>query len=359
LLEIYKKYSLIPVDEALRIDSLPFKITVNMMLEIAYWAQNQFSYEETEKIIYKIYNAIVNDDLIRKVTDHIGSIVFNNDTKYANQYFSLLHNGNLIYPENKKNGVLYIEIDGAAINTRIENNNSTWKENKLCVVFNSDNIRYWHNKIDNELNHKIYKREYTSFIGSADIFKKYVFYCALRNGLGKFEKIVLISDGAPWIRNLKEELFPEAQQILDFFHLYENLFSFAKFYFKKNEKKYIPWVEKYKDLLKTGYHLKVIDHFSKFSQNTLDSAPVNIYKYLLNNINNIDYKSYVAKNYFIGSGAIESGNKIVLQKRLKGPGMRWNIETAQTLLTLKAKVESDLWVEDVCCQTSQKTLWAA
>jgi hypothetical protein len=69
--------------------------------------------------------------------------------------------------------------------------------------------------------------------------------------------------------------------------------------------------------------------------------------YITNNIKNIDYAAYEQKGYFIGSGAIESGNKIVLQQRLKQAGMRWNVETAQNLLTLKAKAESGLWHTDV------------
>ena len=56
---------------------------------------------------------------------------------------------------------------------------------------------------------------------------------------------------------------------------------------------------------------------------------------------------YLAKGYFIGSGAIESGNKIVLQKRLKLAGMRWNVPTAQCMLTIRARVESGLWDEVV------------
>jgi hypothetical protein len=36
-----------------------------------------------------------------------------------------------------------------------------------------------------------------------------------------------------------------------------------------------------------------------------------------------------------------------MQQRLKQAGMRWNVQTAQYLLTLKAKAESGLWVADV------------
>jgi len=51
--------------------------------------------------------------------------------------------------------------------------------------------------------------------------------------------------------------------------------------------------------------------------------------------------------WFVGSGAVESGNKVVLQKRLKQAGMRWNPDTAQYLLTLCAKEESGRWEQDV------------
>jgi hypothetical protein len=100
--------------------------------------------------------------------------------------------------------------------------------------------------------------------------------------------LILISDGATWIRNLEEELFPDAQLILDFYHLCEKVTDFAKDVFDKNENKYL-----------------------------------------------------------IGSGAIESENKNFLQQRLKQPGMRWNLIYAQYIVTLMSKVKSGLWREDV------------
>jgi len=51
--------------------------------------------------------------------------------------------------------------------------------------------------------------------------------------------------------------------------------------------------------------------------------------------------------YFIGSGEIESGNKLILQNRLKRAGKRWNTATAQAVLTLKTKAESCIWFRDV------------
>ena len=59
----------------------------------------------------------------------------------------------------------------------------------------------------------------------------------------------------------------------------------------------------------------------------------------------MDYKAYKEANYFLGSGAIESANKYTMQNRMKLQGMRWNIEPAQRVLSLKARLESDHWYE--------------
>jgi len=52
---------------------------------------------------------------------------------------------------------------------------------------------------------------------------------------------------------------------------------------------------------------------------------------------------YRERGYFVGSGAIESTNKTIVQQRLKRAGMRWGISGAQALLSLRAKDESRKW----------------
>ena len=59
----------------------------------------------------------------------------------------------------------------------------------------------------------------------------------------------------------------------------------------------------------------------------------------------MDYKEYRKLNLYVGSGAIESANKYTMQNRMKLQGMRWNTETAQGVLSLKARLESDRWYE--------------
>jgi hypothetical protein len=67
--------------------------------------------------------------------------------------------------------------------------------------------------------------------GSADGFKKFVRDVATRNHCFEYEKIVIVSDGATWIRAMCDELFPGPQQIPGCCHLAENIYGFGKHIF--------------------------------------------------------------------------------------------------------------------------------
>jgi hypothetical protein len=102
-----------------------------------------------------------------------------------------------------RKGILYIMVDGATINTRLKDEEgSTWRENKLGLFFSSTDLRTRKDGVT----HDILKKEYMSFLGSAKQFKGYLLECAIRNGYGRYEKTIPVSDGASWIRNMAEEL---------------------------------------------------------------------------------------------------------------------------------------------------------
>jgi hypothetical protein len=345
-----------PLDCYLGLAGLPFKITPNAMLKMAFWAQNQLSFKRAEKTIDEVLHIKASADTIRSVTDFIGKVVFECDCKRADEAYSMLEGGKLIFPNNQK-GVLYIQTDGAALNTRSRGEDgSTWRENKLGEVFSTNDIHYWTDK-KGKRRHRIIKREYVSYLGSVAEFKKHLLACALRGGYGHFKETVVISDGATWIRNMIGELFPDAQQILDFYHLCENVNTYAKHIFKMDESKYKPWAKDICEKLRKSQYNFVLKELAPLKGDTPNNCPINLFGYITNNINNIDYMEYERKGYFIGSGAIESGNKFILQDRLKRSGMRWNISTAQAVLSLKAKAESNIWLTDVevpflahCCR---------
>ena len=338
--------SVAPLDAIFKVDMLPFKMTLAAMIKIAYWAQNQCSYQKAEGLVKDMHGIFVNDDTIRAITNYIGSIVFRADCRKADEAYEQLFSGRIPYTMDKK-GILYIETDGAQLNTRHKDAaGSTWRENKLGIVFSTDNIHSWTDK-HNERQHRILKREYVSYIGPCDIFKKHLLSCALKNGYGSYKKTILIGDGATWIRNMREEIFPDALQILDYYHLCENVHTFARHLFNMDERKYKPWADDICKRLKKSQSTQVLNELLPYKDKKPGSCPINLYGYIENNIDSIDYAKYLKNGYFIGSGAVESGNKIILQRRLKQAGMRWNIDSAQSLITLVSKEESGLWGDEV------------
>lgn len=345
LLKTYHTKSVVPLDDALGLSRLPFKMSLGLMLEVAFWAQNQSSYQAAEDVLQKVYGLKINDDTVRLVTNVIGKIVFDADCKRAEEAMALYETCKLDFKKHLK-GTLYIELDGAALNTRVVNDDgSSWRENKLGMVFSSNNIRYYKNaRRKDKREHKILKREYVSYLGGVESFKKHLFSCALRNGYGQYEKTVILSDGAKWIANLAAEQYPDAQHILDYFHLCENVNTYAKCLFGEDSEKWEPWADRICEMLKEGRSDEVLSELDP--KKTFPNC-VNLSHYIKLHKNHIDYPKYLAEGWFIGSGAIESGNKVVLQKRLKQAGMRWDGETAQYLLALRAKQESELWNEVV------------
>ena len=332
-------YSEVPLDKTLGLTELPHKMTREMMLEVAFYGQNQSSFADASAMIERALGMEINKETVREITESVGKRVFEADTLKAEHLISNMHE--IEAREEKDGRTLYIMTDGAAVNTRVEDENgSTWRENKTVIVFtNKDMIKR------KDGGNIIINKEYAAFIGSAEEFRGYVLSAAVNAGYGKVSEVVIIADGATWIRNMARELFPEATQILDLYHLKENIYTYAKHKFSQNEKEYTPWAEAVIAKIENGNADEVLKQLPEDEK--LPTGVVNLRTYMTNNIDKINYPEYKSKGYFVGSGAIESANKVVVQRRLKQAGMRWSVDGAQAVLTLRAKVESKLWDRDV------------
>jgi len=165
LLESEGAKSIAPLDSFLGIAGLPFKMSVEMMLECAFWAQDQASFQRAEEKILRTMGLSVNDDTVRLASNYVGRRAFENDCLQAREAWDSFC-AKPFPAKRRRKGVLYIEVDGAAVNTRHEDSNgSTWRENKLAIFFSSDNI-YTYRKSNGEACRKVQKREYVPYIGA-------------------------------------------------------------------------------------------------------------------------------------------------------------------------------------------------
>jgi hypothetical protein len=65
--------------------------------------------------------------------------------------------------------------------------------------------------------------------------------------------------------------------------------------------------------------------------------------YLTHNKDRVSYKTYLEQGLFIGSGAIESANREVVQKRMKLSGQRWTGKGAQQVANLRVTFKNNQW----------------
>ena len=317
------------------------RLTKGMTETITYVSQ-LMPFKEASETIKKLLNLDISAPQLQIVSEEVGKQVFQNDLLKANNAYNK--------PEEaaqqelslyRKEGRLYILVDGSQVNTRIKDNNgSTWKEMKLGLIFSDrDMVKTGSDSMI------ITKKEYIPYLGSVSEFKKFVFAAAAKAGYGKLKEVVVIGDGAQWIWNMCEELFPDAVRILDFYHFSENAHNYAKALYPENEVARKSWVNKLISLVNDGKVEKAVEFVEKHNVSKLPDGIVNLSNYIVNNRERINYKYLKDNSYYIGSGAIESGNKTVIQHRMKQSGMRWGIKGGQYIASLRGKYKSNLWNE--------------
>jgi hypothetical protein len=364
-----KVATVVPLDRELGLHGLPFRMTVKTMLLVAKIASESSSFEKAANILKERHDIDISSVTVINVTDHIGKIAFDHERSAAEKSFAAAWGDadkdgpesaggkprlkkSMPRPKAGRNSddVLYIMVDGATLNTRVKDENgSSWRESKQAVVYRKSDVRVRMRTKDGkkEEYHKVFVKDFAAFIGSAQEYYKYVFACAKRMGSEEVGKIVMVNDGAAWIRNMKEELFgADCTQILDLWHLKQKVHEFAKEYFKVKETKDLKWCQDTNDALENGECDKVIEEL-KAMEEGIKKDKNRLSKYLENNRDLVDYQNFRAKGYITSSGSVESGHKYVMQARMKLAGMRWNVDSGQGMLILRIKNESKRWIRDV------------
>lgn len=234
-------------------------------------------------------------------------------------------------PPLKPKEVLYVEVDGSMIFTR----DDKWKEVKVGRVFKDCDC------IDpNGKSSCIRHSQYLAYLSNSHYFTSKM--DDLIESYGDIDKrLVFISDGALWIRNWISDAFPQAVSILDYFHVLEHLFEFVNIHFQ-DPKQGAKWAEKQKKLLLESNVNQVINNIKKTgSKSRIAEKLITYYE---TNINRMDYKTYKKIGCgIIGSGAIESAHRTVIQKRMKQSGQRWSSKGAQNMLNLRVTYMNDNW----------------
>ena len=276
-------------------------------------------YERSNEVLEKFIDVEVSVSQVYLVTDCYGKLVEGE-----------VNTSRSLEPV-KRDEVLYVQADGSMLLTRDE----SWKEVKVGRMFTSGSC------IDpNGKSGWIRHSQYVAHLGNSRDFTQQM--DSLIESYGRLgSRLVFISDGSTWIKNWIEDAFPEAVSILDYYHVCEHLHQFANTAFNEDvaRKK---WVVRQKELLLDSKVEQVIANIKRKDKESEEA--ISLINYYVGNSYRMDYKAYKKIGAgIIGSGAIESAHRTLVQKRMKQSGQRWSNSGAQNMLNLRVLQMNGQW----------------
>ena len=160
----------------------------------------------------------------------------------------------------------------------------------------------------------------------------------------QLRSVVVLGDGAHWIWELAAEQFAAQRiEIVDYWHATEHVWTVARALFGEDPDAAGGWAEAWcVDLLERGPEPWLA---ALRSAQPTDVAAAEVLRvelgYFTTNAPRMNYPAFHSGGLPIGSGAVESAAKHVVQVRMKRSGMRWSESGGEAMLALCAYLASN------------------
>lgn len=236
----------------------------------------------------------------------------------------------------------YAMVDGSLLLTKdkdLDTGKLLWREMKLGRVF-----KVRHHMALSAKRNWIYESRYTAHFGEADTF-----FEKWSGEVDPLRRVIFLGDGARWIWDRVSAFWPEAVQILDYYHCKEHLFAFARVCLQQavfaDQASMQQWVSEQETLLFSDAVEEVIRRIAEIDSGSeaVAEAQSKLLHYYGSNQARMRYGTYRRLGYLIGSGPIESAHRYVIHKRMKLSGQRWTIKGAQAVANLRVAYASKQW----------------
>lgn len=166
-----------------------------------------------------------------------------------------------------------------------------------------------------------------------------------RRGMEWATAVCAVQDGAPWLQGLVDYHRADAVRILDFAHAAEYIHEIGQAVQTAGGRLPAKWLEGVLHRLKHQGPERVLKHLAWLAARYPRSLIAEKLAYLQKRQAHMQYPHYQAAGWPIGSGSVESANKLVVEARLKGAGMRWERHNVNPMLVLRNAVCNRRWHE--------------
>jgi hypothetical protein len=247
---------------------------------------------------------------------------------------------------------MYIAIDGTGVPVvrretegrkgKDETGKAKSREAKLGCVFTQTEL--------DENQRPVRDENSTTYVGAietAEAFGIRIYAEAIRRGVSRAAKVIILGDGAHWIWAIAEEHFYGAIQIVDLYHAREHLAAIAKLVYGTSAIKSNEWLDARREQLDAGEVEAVIASMRRLrpSHAKVQEEVRTAMDYFQRNAERMRYADFRKQGLFVGSGVVEAGCKMICGQRLKLSGMHWTVTGANAIIALRCCQLSARWEE--------------
>jgi hypothetical protein len=219
-----------------------------------------------------------------------------------------------------------------------------WREPKLITIYavNAGGKR------DPEV-----KMQIDATMAGPDETMELMAFHLFRLGAQQAQIIEFIADGAPWIWDRVDKVIAMAgldpkrcREVLDIYHAYEHLGAAldACGLTGKEKKSRLSRLKNRLRLGKAGDVILSLQGYLGRKGVDVDSLQKEI-AYFQTRLPKLNYAEIKRKRLALGSGAVESAIRRVINMRVKSPSMFWDQDTAEAMLHLRAQLLAGRWDE--------------
>lgn len=243
-------------------------------------------------------------------------------------------------------GLVTEDAPGRSRRRRKKTFEADWREPKLITIFAHDE------------NGKMVRQSKATLDGTfsgPDAIAELAAMHLHRLGASEALSVTFVGDGAPWIWDRIERIVELARldqvkihEVLDNYHASHHI-SLALAALGLTDKERLPLYRQHRTLLRNGQWRRVVDELTGIVEGDLASHPklATEVAYLKKHgeAGRLAYPTFRKLGLPLGSGAIESSIRRVINLRLKSNATFWREPNAETMLQVRAQVISDRWDE--------------
>jgi hypothetical protein len=231
-----------------------------------------------------------------------------------------------------------------------ERGESDFRDVRALLVYQEDDIATISKK-----RRIILRRRVLTHVGTKEEWIKLLHMAFHDEGVYRAHEVVVVADGGKGIWESIEELLPSTSmrkvvQILDWCHAVSHLWTVAKKWKPGHGKKQVKargkWIDGLVKYLAEGQVSNVLQRLERLRNGKTGGLAEDIdkcIKYFKDHRRRMHYRKYRDAGMTIGSGAIESVHKWVVQMRCCQAGMAWSNAGINAMLRLRCAWASDRW----------------